>query len=347
MTRHLKRDTVGLDHVRVQQTFRGIPVVAAELMLHFRGTELVAANGKALPDLAVDTTPTVDAEQARQAVRKLARERLGAETLDLSEPELQILDLGLLGGPPRPPQLGWFVVARTERLREYVWVDAHRGGIALHFNQNPEALNRAVYDAANGIVLPGTLVRSEGQADVGDADVDNAYRYAGDTYDYYLAQHGRDSYDGAGAALLSTVRYGTVVNAFWNGSQMVYGPGFPAADDVVGHELTHAVIEHEANLFYYMQSGAISESLSDIFGETIDLTNGAGNDGPGVRWLIGEDLPGGAAIRSMMDPSAFGAYPHGDPGKLTDAGLSCGGSRATATPAACTPTAACRTTPMR
>lgn len=76
---HVKTDTVGLDHLRVQQTFRGIPVVAAEKMLHFRGADLVAANGKALPDLAVDTMPTVDPEHARRAVRKLARERQGRE----------------------------------------------------------------------------------------------------------------------------------------------------------------------------------------------------------------------------------------------------------------------------
>ncbi|MFQ6000315.1 MAG: M4 family metallopeptidase, partial [Anaerolineae bacterium] len=85
--------------------------------------------------------------------------------------------------------------------------------------------------------------------------------------------------------------------------QMVYGDayGFPLADDVVGHELTHGVTQYESGLFYYYQSGAINESFSDIWGEFIDLTNGAGNDAPGVRWLMGEDLSGGA-MRDMSNP---------------------------------------------
>ena len=73
---------------------------------------------------------------------------------------------------------------------------------------------------------------------------------------------------------------------------MVYGEGFAAADDVVGHELTHGVTEFSSHLFYYYQSGAINESMSDVFGEFVDLTNGAGSDDPADRWMLGEDLPG-------------------------------------------------------
>jgi hypothetical protein len=100
---------------------------------------------------------------------------------------------------------------------------------------------------------------------------------------------------------------------------MVYGEGFPAADDVDAHELTHAVNEHTANQFYYMQSGALNESFSDIFGETVDLTNGSGTDTPGVRWDMGEDIPGFGAGRNMMDPTIFG-----DPGKMSDGEFVCG-----------------------
>ena len=86
---------------------------------------------------------------------------------------------------------------------------------------------------------------------------------------------------------------------------MVYGDGFAAADDVVGHELTHGVTDFSSHLFYYKQSGAINESMSDVFGEYIDLVNGAGTDTPGVRWLMGEDIPGIGAIRNMDNPPAF------------------------------------------
>src|SRR5262249_44645095 len=150
-------------------------------------------------------------------------------------------------------------------------------------------------------------------------DATNGFNFAGFTYDYYLNQHGRDSYNGAGAEIRSTTRYCPdaghcpYANAFWNGTQMVYGLNFATADDVVGHELTHAVTEYSANLFYYMQSGALNESYSDIFGETIDQTDGVDGSGGSVKWKIGEDLSIGA-LRDMMNPSVFG-----DPGKMTDA----------------------------
>ena len=94
-------------------------------------------------------------------------------------------------------------------------------------------------------------------------------------------------------------------NAYWNGSEMRFGANYASADDVVAHELTHAVTERESNLIYWGESGAINEAFSDIFGEFVDLTNTGGADGPYLRWLMGEDLPGGA-IRSMADPTLYG-----------------------------------------
>jgi hypothetical protein len=89
------------------------------------------------------------------------------------------------------------------------------------------------------------------------------------------------------------------------------------ADDVVHHEFTHAVTEYTAGLFYFNQSGALNESFSDIFGETIDLTDGIGNDVAGVRWQMGEDSSLGA-IRNMMDPTIFD-----NPGKMSDPDFVC------------------------
>jgi hypothetical protein len=90
------------------------------------------------------------------------------------------------------------------------------------------------------------------------------------------------------------------------------------ADDVDAHELTHAVTERTAGLAYYMQSGALNEAFSDIFGETVDLTNSGGTDTPAVRWQMGEDVPGFGAIRNMMNPNAFS-----DPGRVTDPYFTC------------------------
>ena len=204
---------------------------------------------------------------------------------------------------------------RLRPIDELVLVDAKLGSVALSFNQVETAKNRSTYTAANGSTLPGTLKCTEASAFPacanGDADVEAAHRIAGQVYDFYASRHGRDSLDGAGEPLISTVHYGHAYdNVFWDpdDEQMVIGDArtYAGADDVIGHELTHAVTQHESGLFYYAQSGAINESLSDIFGEFIDLTDGTGNDDPSVRWLLGEDVQPGGAVRSMINPPAFG-----------------------------------------
>ena len=137
---------------------------------------------------------------------------------------------------------------------------------------------------------------------------------AGDTYDFYFNRFGRDSLNGSGLTLNNTVDYCDpsqpcpYANAFWDGQQMVYGDGYAAGDDVVGHELTHGVTDFTSHLFYYAQSGAINESMSDVFGEAIDLTNGAGSDTPAARWKLAEDVPDFApnGLRNMKNPGLFG-----------------------------------------
>jgi len=313
-------DALGVEHVRLQQVHKGVPVRGAEFLVHLKGSRAMAANGHIIADLPDNVTPGVQPELARFEARQLIGKHRHADATGAlySEPRLEIFNRGLLGNGNGPSRLAWFVEATGPRLREYIWVDAQSGAILLNFSQLTEAKSRAVYTAGHTDLLPGTLLRSEGGAANGDTDEDSAYTYAGITYDYYLTNHGRDSFDNAGSTIVSSAHYcelgtcPTFQNAFWNGSQMVYGDGFAAADDVVAHELTHAVTERTANLFYYVQSGALNESFSDIFGETVDLTDGVGNDSPGVRWEIGEDLSIGA-IRNLMTPTQFS-----NPGKMSD-----------------------------
>jgi len=319
------RDSLGHDHVRFQQVFRGIPVRAGEISVHLRGSNVVAVNAETLPGLAgIDVRPTFFANQALDSAWKLVRSpRIGAPNADLSAPRLEILNRGLLEPGRFPTRLAWFIEARDFGVREYIWIDAKRGVVLLRFSQLTDARDREIYDGDSTDALPGTLVRSEGDPATGDPDADAAYDFAGDTYDYFFDEHGRDSYDDAGATLVATVEHCPepsecpFENAFWDGTQMVYGEGFSLADDVDAHELTHAVTEHSANLLYYMQSGALNESFSDMFGETVDLTNAGGTDTPAVRWEIGEDLPGGA-LRHMMTPGDFF-----DPGHMSDTNYYC------------------------
>lgn len=173
--------------------------------------------------------------------------------------------------------------------------------------------NRTIYDAGHTQNLPGTKKRSEGAAATGDTEVDTSYDWLGVTFDFYLKIYARNSIDGAGLELVSSVHYGQDYdNAFWDGKQMVYGDGdgrlfveFTKSLDVTGHELTHGVTQYTANLDYQGQSGALNESVSDVFGSLIKQYH-LNQTAEQADWLIGADLLGpdvqGVALRSMKAP---------------------------------------------
>ncbi len=172
---------------------------------------------------------------------------------------------------------------------------------------------REVYDAKGKEDLPGDKVRVEGQKPTGDKEVDDAYEFTGAVRDYFKAVHGRNSIDGKGMKLISTVNYGdNYENAFWNGKQMTYGrPGKDSPFktfvllDVAGHEIAHGVTEKVSNMEYYGQSGALNESMSDVFGELIQqrAKNIKAKD---ADWVIGDGLwkdnVKGAGLRNMLKP---------------------------------------------
>ena len=174
---------------------------------------------------------------------------------------------------------------------------------------------RTVYDAGNGYTLPGRLVKSEGSAKSRDKTVNEAYAGAGVTYDLFKKIFGRNSIDDRGMRLDSTVHYGKDYdNAFWNGQQMVYGDGdgelfnrFTIAIDVIGHELTHGVTQYEAGLEYQGQSGALNESMSDVFGSLVKQYRRR-QEAKDADWMIGTGLftknVNGTGIRSMKEPGS-------------------------------------------
>jgi len=106
-------------------------------------------------------------------------------------------------------------------------------------------------------------------------------------------------------------------NAFWNGKQMVYGQRLDGAKvislsvdlDVVGHEMFHGVTDSTARLEYAVQSGALNESYSDIFG--IIIANFSNPDPRTWNWKVGEGLsPSGKPFRDMQNPTLFGQPDH-------------------------------------
>src|SRR6185369_16421750 len=346
-TRRITTDQKGNSFTRLQQHHDGLPVIAAEMVIHTDADNNVkSVFSRTAPERVLDTTPRITLEKALAvalaATAKL--HNLAISDLTASVPELSIYDPALIDNSAASrAMLVWKIQVTPVQLhpiRQLVLVDAGSGRIALTFNQAPHAKNRVVYDKNNNAssqILPGTsqeLKRSEGNPATGLSDVDKAYDYAGDTYDFYLTVHGRDSIDGLGNRLVNTVRYCDAdpsypcpfQNSFWNGDQMVYGDGFTRSEDIVGHELTHGVTERTSGLFYYMQSGAINESLSDVWGEFIQQTYNPSTVAD--KWLIGEGLATGAG-RSMKDPTAYGwtdsrGIFHPDPDKMTSSNYACG-----------------------
>jgi len=176
-------------------------------------------------------------------------------------------------------------------------------------------LRRTIYDAQNKENLPGKLVRGEGDPETKDAAVTEAYSYTGDTYNFYDQVFSRNSVDDRGMRLDSSVHYSQQYdNAFWDGGQMIYGDGdgelfnrFTVSLDVIGHELTHGVTQYTAALQYSGQSGALNESMSDVFGTMVKQWR-LGQTVDQADWLIGAGLlttqVRGVALRSMKDPGS-------------------------------------------
>ena len=171
--------------------------------------------------------------------------------------------------------------------------------------------NRKVYDGQRKATLPGALARSEGDGPTGDREVDEAFDGSGDTYKLYADIYGRNSLDGRGMQLKSTVHHRrNYDNAFWNGTQMAYGDGdifepLTRSLSVIGHELSHGVVQFSGGLVYRDQSGALNEHFADVFGCLTEQYK-QNQDVSKADWLIGAEIIGaginGDALRSMKAP---------------------------------------------
>jgi Zn-dependent metalloprotease len=322
--REVERDRLGMTHLRFDQRHRGLDVFGHRLLLHLRGERVTVANGDFAPEVDVTTTPAVSAE----AATGIAAGAVPARAVRTSSAPAELLVF--VDGAGRD-HLAWSVLLPTTRPLGLwrVFVDALTGEPLRFYDELHTARDRQTHtngndrdcwpdgEAAPTCTLPGVLVRAEVGPATGDQVTDAAHDHAGTVYDYYWNTFGRDSYNGAGRTIRSTVHFGIDYNnAFWCpsecaavfgsplGEQVVYGDGdditfSPLAEDldVVAHELTHGVTESEADLIYFGQSGALNESYSDVFAAMVDTGD----------WTIAEAswTPGtsGDALRNMADPS--------------------------------------------
>lgn len=324
-----RTDDLGVVHVRFQQYLHDLPVVGAELTVHAEAAtgQVHAVTGRFVPADALPSEPTLDADPAIAAVA----DDLAADWTSDDAPELVYI------ATDDGAHLAWQATVEYSDAegpqRDRVFVDARTGELVARHALIHRALSRKVYTANNQEVLPGTLLFSEGGTSA-DTTAKAAYDNAGVTYNFYKAKFNRDSFNGGGATIHSTVHFGyKMINAFWDGQQMAYGDGdgatagaFSKDLDVVAHELTHAVTQYEANLAYQNESGALNEGFSDIMAAAADVyKNGLTTN----TWRLAEGIwtPNNAsdAMRYMNNPTADGQsydyYPERYQGNLDYGGV--------------------------
>lgn len=346
--KNIQKDSLGMKHVRFNQTVKGIPVEGAEVVVHYnKRDELVSVNGSHVPEATeeIDTSAAVSEAAAVEAAKQAVN--APAQLEETPSAELVIypfegtnhlaykVNVNFLGEKPG----NWFA-----------FIDAKSGetidqyNALMHVDNHHESVGTGVLGSQRKIHTTRTQLPNQGTifslSDTSHAGLQGIFTYdANDgkifsnnsaswkdeyqhaavdahynsevVYDYYLEEHGRNSLDDKGMAIVSYVHYGdNYNNAFWNGRQMTYGDGdgsfmvpLSAGLDVAAHEMTHGVITNSANLQYRFQSGALNESFADIFGALIDSED----------WEVGEDIMGPGAkadgrvsLRSLSDP---GKYP--------------------------------------
>lgn len=289
-----------------KQYVKDIPIFTSDLVFNvMRNGDIRLISGKWY-QIDFSLTPSIDAGTARNTV--LASKITGKITFE-GKPELTIFD------DDGDVRLVYHIQIKTDKPYGdwHYFIDAQSGELFFKYNNVFDARNRRIYTANNGTSLPGTLIITEGGSS-SDQVAMTTYNHFGTTWDYFWNTFSRDSYNDNGATVTATVHYDVnYVNAYWNGSQFVFGDGDGSQSgplgmglDVVAHEYTHAVTQYTADLVYSNQPGALNESLSDVFAAMVDR-----ND-----WWIGEDVwtpsTPNDALRYMDDPTLGNQPAHMD-----------------------------------
>ena len=182
-----------------------------------------------------------------------------------------------------------FKIKRRKFLKEYS-MEVSKGN------------SRSTYNAKEQRILPGDISTAS-FIQWQDSSLVDAHYYAGMFAKLLKKRFKRYSFDNKGTPIVSTVHFGKdYINAFWNGTQMVYGDGgvipgrngspdmkvAPLAGgfDVVAHEISHAITTTSSNLRYYSESGALNEAFSDIMATYAEYKVQKKN----FDWMLGEDI---------------------------------------------------------
>ncbi|WP_051276808.1 M4 family metallopeptidase [Marmoricola sp. URHB0036] len=329
--------------VRADQVVDGVPVFGGQLVLSLDDHQDVVSVASATTDATQVPVPAVSEARARRtAIDAIAKgHHVSAADLSATVQGRRVYDPAIVhvADPVGARPVWQLEVTNGSEIRETVLVGTDRGEVALHFNDAPEALSRRICDNGDARLTSGddpvppctAPIRTELTTPIpANDDVNDAFDNLGATADAYQQLAGTDLTDLIGVDHVGTKSLEATVqwcyqaqdldhdshddfggcpypNAFWDGTQMVFGAGYAGADDVVGHELTHGYVQHTSNLFTLHQSGAINESVADTIGEIVDHRNPLSPAGD-AGWTIGEDLTDGS-IRSLADPPSIDPPP--------------------------------------
>jgi Zn-dependent metalloprotease len=322
----------GLDDVRMVQSYQGLSIHGAEIVVTLSGDEVVAMTGNLLPPAALDqggfdVAPTLTREQAIDVAwaDQQIQHPVG-ETAATAE--LRVYDERLYIQAPLDPHLVWKV---DMRFSEYsVMVDAHTGVIVARLAKGrSHDFDLDIQDAEHEAnanddwcfnLSSDTDVADEDDFNSdynGDVDAVLANRYAIDTWHYFDHYFGWGSYDNDDSQLEifihTTINPGVVAQWSKDCDLIQFADG--AVDfDVMVHEFTHGIIASTSGLEYKFQSGALDEHYADTMGVIADRERGevdAEAPGKGLppNWTIGENLRMATVagpVRSFSNPPSIG-----------------------------------------
>jgi Zn-dependent metalloprotease len=325
-------DGIGATHVRFNQIYGGLKVFGGEVIVHMNDRGITAVNGNFIPNITVDTRPALTEEMAAQKALESVAKANSADIgkLIVGEIELAIYRTGLLEGYEGKNVLAYSVkIADGQSPLEQVWISAATGAELIRIPLKQSALYRRVYSPRYDSSNPDMFVVRDENDPIPSPipQIEGLFQFSGQTYNMFASAFGRDSFNGMGAVMRTVYLVNSICpNAYWDGATTNYCPEIDG-DDVVAHEWGHAYTQFTHNLVYSFQSGALNESYSDIWGDTVDIHNGMDGEGgsnnaqpapAGQRWLIGEDVAGLGPLRDMWSPTTLG-----DPDKVSSASYFC------------------------
>lgn len=303
-------DELGFRHVRLDQVYRGLRVIGAQIIVHFDDSGLAyEVNGRYVPGIEVGIEPGVGAPAAEQAAQNDLRK--AGKPLGVRRGGCVLV----VYADNVPPRLAWELALAYPGVGAgpgnwRYWVDARTGEVINRFNDIRKAaatisgqllageggagtnvtgdFNGGYYRLINANELwrifdyPNSRVARSSSATWGSSagargEMSAAVNFAM-IQAYFSAVHGRNSFDDAGREAVANVHMtGGTDNAYWESSaqQFYFYPGNECGEltvlDVCAHEFTHAVTEYSANLVYQNEPGALNESFSDIFGAAVEF----------------------------------------------------------------------------